>query len=88
MKITLTSTAFLLASLRPTAAFVAPPRGVAPSSRLFLFDKLFGTTSSSSQYPVYAEEAVMSQKAHGTSEKPVQKNLRWNCDYETADRSK
>jgi hypothetical protein len=33
-----------------------------------------------------AEEEVMSQKGHGTSEKPVQKNLRWNCDFETADR--
>lgn len=28
----------------------------------------------------------MRQKAHGTSEKPVMKNLRWGCDYETADR--
>ena len=33
-----------------------------------------------------ADESVMSQKAHGTSEKPVMKDLRWNCDYETADR--
>jgi len=36
--------------------------------------------------PVLAGEEVMSQKAHGTSEKPVMKNLRWGCDYETADR--
>ena len=28
----------------------------------------------------------MSPKAHGTSEVPVQKNLRWECDYDTADR--
>jgi hypothetical protein len=28
----------------------------------------------------------MSQKAHGTSERPVQKKLRWNCDFDTADR--
>ena len=28
----------------------------------------------------------MSPKAHGTSEVPVQKDLRWNCDYDTADR--
>jgi hypothetical protein len=27
-----------------------------------------------------------SRKAHGTSETPVMKNLRWNCDWETADR--
>ena len=28
----------------------------------------------------------MSQKAHGTSEKPVQDNLLYGCDFETADR--
>jgi len=35
---------------------------------------------------VMGEESIMSQKAHGTSETPVQKDLRWNCDYDTADR--
>ena len=33
--------------------------------------------------PVTCGEEVMSQKAHGTSEKPVQKDLRWGCDYDT-----
>jgi hypothetical protein len=33
-----------------------------------------------------AEESVMSKKTHGTSDKPVMKDLRWGCDYETADR--
>ena len=28
----------------------------------------------------------MKQKEHGTSNTPVQKNLRWGCDTETADR--
>ncbi len=28
----------------------------------------------------------MSPKAHGTSEKPVMKDLKWGCDYDTADR--
>jgi peptide methionine sulfoxide reductase MsrB len=58
------------------------------SSRLGLgvFDKLFGSSTSSPEYPIYADESVMSQKQHGTSEKPVQQNLRWACDYETADR--
>jgi len=28
----------------------------------------------------------MSQKEHGTSSSPVQKDLRWGCDYATADR--
>jgi hypothetical protein len=31
-------------------------------------------------------EDIMSPKAHGTSEYPVQQNLRWDCDWETADR--
>jgi len=35
---------------------------------------------------VMGEESIMSPKAHGTSETPVQKDLRWNCDYDTADR--
>jgi hypothetical protein len=35
---------------------------------------------------VMGDESIMSPKKHGTSETPVQKNLRWNCDYDTADR--
>jgi len=35
---------------------------------------------------VMGDESIMAPKAHGTSETPVQKNLRWKCDYETADR--
>jgi hypothetical protein len=31
-------------------------------------------------------EAIMSIKAHGTSETPVQSPLRWGCDAEVADR--
>ena len=75
------------ASLRSVRAFVpnkamlpqsTATRQVHPSKPLFLLDKLFGSTAAqSSEYPVYAEESVMSKKAHGTSEKPVQKNLRW-----------
>ena len=30
-----------------------------------------------SQYPIVGDEAIMSQKAHGTCEKSVQKDLRW-----------
>jgi peptide methionine sulfoxide reductase MsrB len=43
----------------------------------------------SKKYPppcVMGEESIMSPKAHGTSEVPVQKNLRWGCDNDTADR--
>mmetsp|Transcript_5095 Transcript_5095/g.6585 ORF Transcript_5095/g.6585 Transcript_5095/m.6585 type:complete len:171 (-) Transcript_5095:270-782(-) len=35
---------------------------------------------------VMGEESIMSPKAHGTSHVPVQKNLRWKCDQEVADR--
>lgn len=76
------------ASIRSVRAFL--PAGVPQrqsSKPLFLLDKLFSTaTKQDSQYPVYADESVMSKKAHGTSEKPVQQKLRWNCDFDTADR--
>eukprot|EP00565_Helicotheca_tamesis_P008512 CAMPEP_0185725718 /NCGR_PEP_ID=MMETSP1171-20130828/1908_1 /TAXON_ID=374046 /ORGANISM="Helicotheca tamensis, Strain CCMP826" /LENGTH=223 /DNA_ID=CAMNT_0028393911 /DNA_START=61 /DNA_END=732 /DNA_ORIENTATION=+ len=35
---------------------------------------------------VMGDESIMSQKSHGTSDTPVQKDLRWACDYDTADR--
>lgn len=35
---------------------------------------------------VPGSEDIMSQKGHGTSEYPVQENLRWGCDWDTADR--
>lgn len=38
------------------------------------------------KYPVVGGEEIMSPKAHGTSEKPVMKDLKWGCDYDTADR--
>jgi hypothetical protein len=31
-------------------------------------------------------ESIMSPKAHGTSETPVQDDLRWNCPFDLADR--
>lgn len=31
-------------------------------------------------------EEIMSRKEHGTSHTPVQENLRWKCDRDTADR--
>ena len=67
------------AALRSAAAF-------APKSHLGQFAAPMLFSSKAGQLPVMAEEEVMSQKAHGTSEKPVQKNLRWNCDFNTADR--
>jgi len=35
---------------------------------------------------VMGDEEIMSQKEHGTSAVPVQENLRWSCDRDTADR--
>ena len=37
------------------------------------------------QPAVMGDESIMKPKAHGTSETPVQQNLRWNCDRQTAD---
>lgn len=38
------------------------------------------------QYPVMGDESIMSPKAHGTSETPVQEMLRYGCDHQLADR--
>lgn len=45
-----------------------------------------GNGGSCSEPCVPGSEDIMKPKAHGTSEKPVQKPLRWNCDWDTADR--
>lgn len=50
-----------------------------------LFNRLFSSSATTGNYPIMAEEDVMSKKKHGTSDKPVQEKLRWNCDYETAE---
>ncbi|GKY92459.1 hypothetical protein MPSEU_000216400 [Mayamaea pseudoterrestris] len=34
---------------------------------------------------VMGDESIMDPKAHGTSDTPVQAQLRWNCDRELAD---
>lgn len=84
------STALLIGhAAQRTTAFVAATGRVGAgteTTRAHLFNKLFSSATTDSKYPVMADEDVMRPKAHGTSEKPVQKNLRWGCDYETADR--
>jgi hypothetical protein len=66
--------------------------GASPTTsptRLRFFDKLFSAASgdtSTKKYPVMAGEELMKPKSHGTSDKSVMKDLRWNCDFETADR--
>jgi len=36
--------------------------------------------------PIPGGEELMSQKGHGTTEKPVQSSLRWGCDQKVADK--
>ena len=38
------------------------------------------------QLPVKGADTIMAKKAHGTSERPVQNKLRWDCDVKLADR--
>jgi len=38
-----------------------------------------------STFPLEGTEEIMSPKAHGTTEKPVMNDLRWNCSREKAD---
>ena len=41
------------------------------------------------KYPhpaVMGSDTIMSKKAHGTSDVPVQENLLWKCDRDVADR--
>jgi len=47
---------------------------------------LFGAEKSFAAPCVMGEESIMSQKSHGTSEKPVQQKLRWSCNADLADR--
>ncbi|KAL7521149.1 hypothetical protein ACHAWX_006126 [Stephanocyclus meneghinianus] len=70
-----------------TTAFSTLPVTVRSNNfnKLITRNMIFGKK----EYPapcVMGDESIMSPKAHGTSETPVQKNLRWNCDYDTADR--
>ena len=73
--IIITALSVLTLWVHPVTAF-APQRIVAPS----------GVSLRAETLPIMADESVMSTKAHGSSDAPVQKDLRWGCDFETADR--
>lgn len=45
---------------------------------------LGGPAAASGKYPILADEEIMKPKAHGTSEKPVMKNLKWGADFEVS----
>jgi len=75
-------TAFTASAFTPAALTAARGgSGAAGVARRSLAVK-----ATTEKLPVTCGEDVMSEKAHGTSEKPVQKDLRWGCDYDTADR--
>ena len=38
------------------------------------------------KYPIRGSEEIMKKKAHGTSDVPVQSNLKYGCDVALADR--
>jgi hypothetical protein len=38
------------------------------------------------KYPIYGPDAIMNRKRHGTSDVPVQKDLRWDIPRDMADR--
>eukprot|EP00667_Euglena_gracilis_P018589 EG_transcript_19743 len=64
---------------RPSAA----PSHRSPSAALRgLSDK----AEAEGQYPVFADESVMAPKAHGSTDRPVQLNLRWGVEREVADK--
>jgi hypothetical protein len=44
------------------------------------------STEESKLYPVYGRKDIMSNKKHGTSDTPVQLDLRWNCNRNEADK--
>ena len=51
----------------------------------FLIRRKVDNTISGNEYPILGDESIMSQKAHGTTDKPVQENLKWNVDRARAD---
>jgi hypothetical protein len=58
----------------------------APPVVMNLVDALKSKTARYGPPVVIGEEDLMSQKAHGTSAVPVQKELRWSCRTELADK--
>lgn len=59
-------------------------KGPHSSPRMNIFTQLMGGGYGGDA--VMGDESIMSEKAHGTSDVPVQDSLRWSCDVETADR--
>lgn len=67
---------------------VSPPKVKSAGLKMNILSDLFGSLGKKT-FPapcVMGDENIMKPKAHGTSHTPVQQNLRWDCDYDTADR--
>lgn len=88
----LSKAASLLVAVVSISTRFSPASAFVPSTTRQAFHSttsspLYATSSGAKQkLPILCDESVMAPKAHGTSEKPVMKNLKWGCDYETADR--
>ncbi len=62
-----------------SASSAPPPEGLSAGCR-------GAPLQPGTKLPLRGEESLMSQKAHGTCDKPVQSSLRWGCDVKLADR--
>jgi len=67
------------AAIRTGRALARGRRSRAPAVMMFWRKKSFEAPV------VMGDEEIMCKKAHGTSEKPVQPDLRWGCDVKKAD---
>jgi peptide methionine sulfoxide reductase MsrB len=57
-----------------------------PQKTLPAVQSPFKQPSANKNLPVQGDESIMRPKKHGTSNVPVQQDMRWNCDRDTADR--
>lgn len=82
--------ALVVTSFSCVAFTVSLPSKVKTTAlKMNVLSDLFGPLLGKKNFPapcVMGDESIMSPKAHGTSNTPVQRNLRWNCDFDTADR--
>lgn len=77
----------LISAFSVASAFHKTPLFRPATALSGLFDGILGKSMSTFAAPVVmGTEEMMSPKAHGTSNTPVQSDLRWGCDIDTADR--
>jgi hypothetical protein len=81
----LSKAASIILAIATTVSARSVPSAFISGSRTFQ-STASALNAAPAQLPVVCDESVMSKKAHGTSEKPVMKDLKWGCDYDTADK--